>query len=105
MPSAKVMEKVSQPVVRKVGMPSRAEDGDEKQLAGCMPPDVTQAKSVGVAEVQEAEEPQKSNDTRMVNMERQMDNMCILLERLMAMWTMDQYYMVTGGTLMPVSMA
>ncbi|KAJ1841387.1 hypothetical protein LPJ73_006138 [Coemansia sp. RSA 2703] len=105
MPQSKDAEKASQRAARRAGIPHGAEDRDEKQLAGRVPPEATQTKSAGVVEVQEGEGPRRSNDTRMANMERRMDDMCVLLERLMAVRTAEQYYMATGGTLMLIGMA
>ncbi|KAJ2361697.1 hypothetical protein IW150_007178, partial [Coemansia sp. RSA 2607] len=65
-------------------------------------PEVSQPKPSGDSEVQQVEAARQAEDSRMANMERQMDNMCVLLERLMVVQTVDQYYMATRGTPMPV---
>ncbi|KAJ2398138.1 hypothetical protein GGI05_000268 [Coemansia sp. RSA 2603] len=56
-------------------------------------------------EMQEVEGTRRADNTWMANMERHMDDMCDLLERLMAVQTVDQYYMATGRTPTPVGMA
>ncbi|KAJ2398275.1 hypothetical protein GGI05_000186 [Coemansia sp. RSA 2603] len=55
--------------------------------------------------MQEVEGTQQMNAFKMANMERRMDDMCILLERLMTVQTADQYYMAMGRTPTPVVMA
>ncbi|KAJ2396615.1 hypothetical protein GGI05_001036, partial [Coemansia sp. RSA 2603] len=81
------------------------EDRDSKQPAGRSQPEVQQSKPSGGSEVQQAEAAPRADDSRMANMERQMDDMCVLLERLMAVRTADQYYMATGGMPTPVGNA
>ncbi|KAJ2374871.1 hypothetical protein IW150_002864 [Coemansia sp. RSA 2607] len=105
MQPAKETEKTSQPRARRAGGAAGSEDRDEKQPAGRLQQEVLQPKPPGDSEAPQMEAARRVDDSRMVNMERRMDDMCVLLERLMAVRTADQYYMATGGSPTPVGNA
>ncbi|KAJ2376308.1 hypothetical protein IW150_002062 [Coemansia sp. RSA 2607] len=105
MQPAKETEKASQPMARRAGGAAGSEERDKRQPAGHSQQEVPQPKPSGDSEVLQVEAARRADDSRMANMERWMDDMCILLERLMAVRTADQYYMATGGTPMPVGNA